>query len=276
MSNHVSDLELARFRAGKLDRAGVEAVGAHVRECPQCAARVWGAREVRDSAAAVARNAAARPSPLRWLAAAAVLLFVAAIAALALRQPARHGAPPGPVVVRPAAHPWDALVAEALRSGEVERPAWVRPGAAEVVRGPADAVALRLLAPVGVAVESQTPELRWTPATPCEVTIAREGNAVARSGRIVAASWTPPAPLARGVSYDWQVTIAGPLHVTARFRVLSDEEARLLASVRASGDPAATGIVAARLGVIDEALAQLGRSRDPRAHAVAETIRRWQ
>ena len=279
MSEHVSDLDIARFRAGTLDRERVKDIGAHVRGCAECAAHVWSSREMRNATAEVTRNATAtRSSRMRWAAAAAVLVIVAALAAwMLLRSTQRSAPPPRPVIVEHPApkHPWDALVADALRSGEIKRPVWFRHENVEVVRGPEDHVELRLLAPIGIAVESQTPRFRWTPAASCEVTIAREGNTLAKSGRITGTSWTPATPLARGESYDWQVTIGRRHRITSRFRVLGDDEARLLASVRATRNPTALGIVAAHLGVVDEALAQLAASPNPRARALAEKIRRW-
>jgi hypothetical protein len=279
MSGHVTDSDIAALRAGTLDFARAGAAGAHVRECPQCAARVWGSSEVQDAAVEVVRNAVdAPPSRMRWVAAVAAAIVIAiAVATWVLMRPVRHEAPlPQPTVVehRVPKHPWDSLVAGALRGGNVDRPAWLRRRGTEVVRGPGDRSEVRLLAPAGVAVESLTPELRWTPSATCEVTIARNGDTVATSGRITGTSWTPPLPLVRGASYDWQVSV-GVKHATAHFRVLDDGDAALLASVRATGDPTAIGIVAAHLGVLDEAVAQLDHSPDLRARNLAEKIRHW-
>ena len=132
---------------------------------------------------------------------------------------------------------------------------------------------------------SPLPDRRWTSASGSyEVIVARNGDVVARSGRIASTSWTPPLPLARDARYEWQITVEQggrrwnvppPEEHRPRFRILSDEEARQLAAVRASGDPLAIGIVAARLGAVDEALARLGASSDPRARALAKKIRAW-
>jgi len=294
MNGHIDDLDVARFRAGKLDRAAVERIGAHVRSCTRCAARVWGSAEVSQSAAAVSRNASANPTRIRWIAAAAVLL-IAIAAGLLVAYSARRGAsprsviPPQRVAVPRPVHPWDALVANALRTGTLE-PAVallaLRKGGGEVQRGPGPREGeVRLVAPVGVAVDSASPQFRWTPhGSSSIVTIARGGEVVARSGRVTEASWTPSAPLQRGAVYEWQLAVEehgrrrrvpAAEDPPARFRVLSDDESRLLASVRASGDPLAAAIVAAHLGLLDDALPPLEASADPRARALAEKIRRW-
>jgi hypothetical protein len=50
---HVSPEEVAAFRAGTLDRQRIEAIGAHVRECRDCARLVLGDSGVQESAEAV-------------------------------------------------------------------------------------------------------------------------------------------------------------------------------------------------------------------------------
>ena len=290
MSEHVNDIDLARFHAGTLDRARVEAIGAHVRDCAECAARVWGSPETRRAAGAVARNAAAEEPRRRWIPAAAMLVLVAGLGAYAVWRSTRR---PVVAVEQPApprpAHPWDALVAAALRDGALEPPASLRElrrGRRDIVRGNRDdAKSVRLLAPVGLAVESQMPLFRWTPGgSVYEVTVARNGQAVAKSGPLTSTSWTPPRPLVRDAQYEWQLAVdrdgkrwrvPPPEEPAARFRVVSDDEARMLAAARASGDRIALGVVAARAGVVDEALAQLQPSPDPRARALAEKIRGW-
>lgn len=293
MNEHVGDIDIARFHTGHLDRARIEAIGAHVRDCPSCAARVWGSRETRDSAAALVRNATAEIKPwLGWVAAAAVLAIIAGIATYAVWRSRRAPAPIPQIVKRPVsrppAHPWDALVASALQSGTIEPPESLRAlrrGAPEIVRGNGhDPQNVRLLDPVGVAVESQTPRFRWTAnGGVYGVTVVRNGEVVAKSGPITTTSWTPPRPLPRNAEYEWQLTVEKDgerirvpgAEEHARFRVVDEDAARLLAAARASGDPIAAGIVAAHAGVIDEALEHLGRASDPRAHALAEKIRRW-
>jgi hypothetical protein len=274
MTEHVGDVDIARFHAGQLDRARVEEIGRHVRECPACAARVWETPATQRAAAALTRNASAEPRRrIRWLAAAAALLAILGIAAYALWHPRPK---PAPVI----AH---------VQPIDVAPPAWLhelRRGSGEVVRGPEDGEPhVQLLAPVGQGVESQTPLFRWTQVRGrCEVTVARRGEVVAASGPLTTGSWTPPHPLPRDAEYEWQLTIdANGKHrrvpaadqPPARFRIISAADAQRLATARASGDPLAAGLAAAHAGVIDEALAELARSRDPRAGAVAEKIRGW-
>jgi hypothetical protein len=294
VSEHIGDIDIVRFHAGKLDRARVEAIGAHVRECPSCAARVSSSPMTGEAAAAIVRGAA-EAAPLqwaRWVAAAALLVLLAGLAIYAVRRPAAR---PGPIPIvenpppqRPA-HPWDALVAGALQRGELDRPASLadlRRGGHGVLRGPdGDRSAARLLAPVGVVVASQTPAFRWTSQRGVyEVTVARDGNVVAQSGPMTATAWTPQRPLARDGQYEWQLTVEAngkrsrvpsPEEGSARFRVMSADEARLLAAAGASGDHLIAGIVAAHLGAVDAALDELSASNDPRAAALAKKIRRW-
>ena len=294
MNEHINDLDVARFRAGQLDRAEVETIGAHVRGCSQCASRIWGSREVRDSVEAIARNASSDATSWRWVAAAAILVLIGMLASYGLWR-SRQNKMPVPVVIhhrpatQPQKHPWDAVVAEALRRGDLEPPPAVvelRRGADEIVRGaPGASRGIHLLAPVGQSVESQTPPFLWTVARGTfEVTVVRDGEVVARSGPIATTHWVPASPLSRGVVYEWQVfaeqggrrfRIPPPEARAARFRVISDEEARMLAAARQTGDPLAVGVVAAQAGVIDEALTQLSAAPDPRARALAEKIRRW-
>lgn len=296
MSEHVTDIDVARFHAGKLDRIRVEEVGAHVRECAGCAARVFDAKRTRESVSQTflsGQDGRERLAYTRWIPAAAMLALIAGLASYAIWNSRQRVVAPVPVAVKRApvrrAHPWDAIVADALRRGTIEAPAAlreVRRDSHDVVRGPSERKNdVHLLAPIRQAVESQTPLFRWTPSRGTyEVIVARNGEVVARSGKINSESWAPPQPLARDAQYEWQLTIDAngkrtrippPEEGAARFRIISEEEAKMLDAARVSADPIAAGVIAARVGVIDEALNQLGTSSDPRAQALAETIRRW-
>jgi hypothetical protein len=292
MSTHVTPAEIRDFRERRLPWRRIEEVGAHLRECAACAALVFESREVRDAAAGVSADVAREPWRARLLAYAAAAVIAVVIAAVAFFAAARRPQPP---VVRtpprptPAGHPWDPLVADALRRGAIDLPSSVRAlrPVGEAVRGrEAGNRGVRLVAPVGVAVESDRPELRWSAPrrAACEVKIVRDGRLVMSSGRLTARSWQPPQPLARGAQYEWQLVVA--MHGSsfpvpsgdnppALFRVIAEDEARTLAAARAAGDPLATGVVAARAGVADEALRQLERAADPRAKSIAASIRRW-
>lgn len=68
----------------------------------------------------------------------------------------------------------------------------------------------RLLAPLGVVLESDQPTFRWQPlagADTYNVIVTDEGlNEVASSGPLRATTWRVARPLARGLTYSWQVT----------------------------------------------------------------------
>lgn len=297
---HLSASDVSDFRARKLDRARVEAIGAHVRECSECARRLWSDPAILGSAEAVWK-----PEPRRarwravvaWAAAAAAVIAVMVfwtrrddpaqtpiartLEPVAPRTPATRLVRDGAVTItldergavrsvatqRPE---WDALVAEALRSGRPPASSTAAlGGTAAVLRGDGvTAPAVTLLEPVAVVVESDRPRFRWTAAAGARyrVLVARDDALVAKSEPQPDTAWVPSAPLTRGKIYGWQlaITIDGrewivppPDARPARFRVLSDDEVRELEAARATGSRLLTGLVAARLGLTDLARREL-------------------
>src|ERR1041384_3487261 len=110
MSENVTHDKILPFREQKLEPARIEEVGRHVRECADCASRVWGSNEIRAAADAVTSDV--RTQSFWWLAAAAALL--AGIIGAAFFIASRRQAPtPRPVVRLTPSHPWDRVVADA-------------------------------------------------------------------------------------------------------------------------------------------------------------------
>lgn len=314
---HLSASDVSDFRARKLDRARVEAIGAHVRECSECTRRLWSDHAIVESAEAIWKPERRRP---RWRAVAVWAAAAAAIIVAILVWTRRDEPGTAPMVVRkpepvvprtPATRvvrdgavaitldesgavrsvatqrpEWDALVAEALRSGKPPASsAAALVGTAAVLRGDGvTAPAVTLLEPVAVVVEPDRPRFRWTEVTGgrYRVLVALDGALVARSEPQPGRTWVPPAPLTRGQVYAWQlaVTIDGrewivppPDARPARFRVLGDDEVRELDAARATGSRLLTGLVAARLGLTDLAGRELNAfAAEQRDLPVARTL----
>ncbi|HYR27716.1 MAG TPA: hypothetical protein VEU30_04585 [Thermoanaerobaculia bacterium] len=292
--SHVTRQEIEAFRARTLDRERIEAVGAHVRECRDCARLVFGDDAVRDAAQSLWK-----PEPRQrytWLAAAAAILIAVALwTARDDRQTTRPVDPPAQktatvpratatvirdgsieasitptgVEVRTARPEWDAMIAAALRDGTIpvpDRTGLEAPGV--VLRGHDQPTEPRLLEPLGIVVESSRPPFRWRESAgrTYRVVIARDGVAVAKSGVLRTSSWTPREPLPRGAIYEWQLIAArgdaeeiipAPDAPPARFRVLSHGEFDELETARATGSRLLTGLVASRLGLDDVAAREL-------------------
>lgn len=154
---------------------------------------------------------------------------------------------------------WTALLTAALRDGKL--PKYDASGLTAVPRADENRPAVQLLQPVGV-VESDRPFFRWSgvPDASYRVVITQDGNPVATSEPQTGRMWFPHAPLARGVTYAWQVTalIGGtestfpaPDRPPARFRILSAAEFEELEEARKSGSKLLANLVAARLGLIE-------------------------
>jgi hypothetical protein len=162
-------------------------------------------------------------------------------------------------------------VRAALISQSLERPALLSElrGRASALRGETEAsVPFKLLRPFGQVVQSDQPEFRWQPLAGAEsylVTITdSELNEVAVSVPLTATRWRTPRPLARGVTYSWQVTarrdgqnVTSPLMPApeARFRVLDRTSNQELLRARRvyRGSHLTLGILYFRYGLLDEA-----------------------
>ena len=161
----------------------------------------------------------------------------------------------------------------------------------EELAGDAPRPAMATLSPVGVVVRSTRPTLRWTPrpdATNYRISLVRaDGGPVASSLDLPAAQtdWTPPDPLARGETYEWQVTALHdgktidrapkPPAAEALFQVLDAGRESELARVesQAAGNPLILGMAYWRAGIADAATDQFHRlAREHAQSAVARQL----
>jgi hypothetical protein len=294
---HVTIADVAAFHERTLDRARVESIGAHVRDCAECTRLVFGNRGVAGSVQAVwtpEAQPAGRWRPLA-IAAAAALVAVAIGVWITREDPQRRVAPvrdpetriiarmirdgsvaitldgQGAVMdVSSSRIEWNALALNALRSGEL--PAAPRidlatPG--EILRGDdPEAPRLTLKEPVGIIVESDRPAFRWTrvPGARYRVVVAHDAQVVAKSELLSETSWQPPQPLRRGAVHAWQLavvledrewTFPSPEQPAAQFHILADDAKRELDAARERGSHLLTGLVAARHGLRDLARDEL-------------------
>jgi hypothetical protein len=189
-------------------------------------------------------------------------------------------------------------VSRALRSRRVEPPSALD-GLAEgeggtlMGGGVGDGVGASFAprSPVGKIVRETTPAFSWSPlagARSYTVSVVdSKFRPVAQSRALDQTSWTPPAPLARGALYSWQVTatLADGAEVTvpsapapqARFRVLdagADERLTRLEKA-APRSRLARGVAYARAGLLDEAEAELKEllKENPRSQVARDLLR---
>ncbi|HEX7956173.1 MAG TPA: hypothetical protein VF508_04475, partial [Pyrinomonadaceae bacterium] len=114
---------------------------------------------------------------------------------------------------------------------------------------------------------------------------------VAESGPTRATEWTPPAPLARGQTYYWQVTatladggeVISPRTPAprAKFRVLEETAAEELRRLEESSPDShlARGVLFARAGLVEEAAAEFRKlvtlnPRSPVARKLLQSVSR--
>jgi hypothetical protein len=161
-------------------------------------------------------------------------------------------APPGKLAgLEGAPAAWERLAREAWIAGRLATPALLvdlRSGS-ETLRGAGTGAAgsgeLAPLEPVGSVVRQAAPAFRWSPLPGAEsyrvrvydlsFRLVAESPALTPAGPAPVIEWTPPAPLARGAIYSWQVsatrgdetlTAPQPPRAEARFRVLGADELR--------------------------------------------------
>lgn len=291
MNAHITSSDVTAFHDRRLDRARIESIGAHVRECEQCARLLWNDSRIAESAEALWSD---KTRSRRWLAIAAAVAAALAIIMIgvAIRRPRREPQivrverPSSRVVrdgnigitldangaVRNVSTPraeWNALVASALRSGVVSGTGALPPGEeTPVLRGEGQTPRVNLLEPLGVVVESDRPRFRWTGVTGARyrVLIARDEKIVMKSALQTRETWMPDGPLPRGAVYAWQLTVVAgarewtvprPDAPSARFRVLAESELRELDAARATKSRLLIGVVAARFGLGDLAAREL-------------------
>jgi hypothetical protein len=145
-----------------------------------------------------------------------------------------------------------------------------------------------LLAPVGVSVESATPRFAWKGRSASKYRIEvfdADFQPVATSDWIVGDEWQPAMALARGRVYAWQLTvrrdgretkIPAPPAPEARFRIISDAEARELAEARRlyPGFRLLHAVLYARAGIIEQSRTELTRLQagNPQSQALAKLM----
>lgn len=159
----------------------------------------------------------------------------------------------------------------ALTGGRLETPAALaqlrgKPGA--LMGGANQGAPFTLLDPVGAAVRSDRPTLRWQPldgATQYTVTVFDPNfNTAVKSPPLKQTVWDVPAVLKRGQVYAWQVTaikdgreVIAPAAPApeARFEVLGREREDELARVEHARTHShlARGVVYARAGLLEDA-----------------------
>jgi hypothetical protein len=166
--------------------------------------------------------------------------------------------------------PYNSLVAQALATGRVTTPAWLREMTVrdKNLMGKSGLATFRPLDPLGVVIINDRPVFRWSslPGASSYRVIVSDSNfdQVAASEVIQTTEWTPHQSLPRGVTYNWSVraikddkeilTPAPPLP-QARFRIL--DNARLAEISRARRDYGNShllmGVVYAHAGLIEDA-----------------------
>jgi len=301
LTEHPSADELASYVDGELDETGREAVALHLEECAACREELADLRTLQADMAGAATRTRAGASRT-WLALAASVAIIAAAAVGASRwwrgrdttAPTATVSTPAPAVAATATlvdgsrridimadgrtRGLESLAAEdrdvvertlqAGRAPVAPLVARLRVDAGPLMGGPAAGAAFAAVAPAGLVVERDRPVFRWTAARGAReyrVTVldARQRIA-AESGPLQALEWTPPASLARGAEYSWQVSAAAdggrvvapsPPAPEARFAVLDRETADAIAQARRryAGSHLVIGILASQAGLVDEA-----------------------
>jgi hypothetical protein len=162
-------------------------------------------------------------------------------------------------------------VAQAVKTQEVELPESLAPlrGGADTLRsGSAPGVSFPILTPVGTAVLTDRPTLRWGPLSGARSYVVnvydRNFNKVAASEPQARTEWTLPRSLERGQVYSWHVvavregqelTSPEPPAPEARFMVLDQTKTEALQRARQSyaSSHLTMGTLYARAGLLDEA-----------------------
>ncbi len=288
MTGHPSGDELQRYRDRQLSPEDLLRVDDHIAGCERCRESIdppavaGAAAALRAALVGEAAAASGAGLPARWMAlAAALVLGLAGVWTLT-----RSHAPDEPAVssvaeASPVSKPAGTLPDRAVRLARYALDTgalWLDPQTLDLVRGASrsrgggETRPFALVSPIAVSVASDRPVFHWSPlpgATAYVVTVSDAAYRQAvESPPVGATEWRPPAPLARGRVYVWQVsartasgekTAPGPLDPEACFRVL--EAARLVelqATERAAaGAPLVLAAAQAADGLFDEAEAEL-------------------
>jgi anti-sigma factor RsiW len=265
---------------GTIDSAGREIVETHLEDCPICRDEAEDLRRLRGS------FLQSRPAPRprfvrRWWTVAAALALVAGTVVVS-RRPPLPAAPPAPRAVPRASLPvsyangeWNALVAEAVRTGRLPMAGGLdelRPGADPLRGGESGDAAL--LSPAGVVVATARPRFRWAAAdghAKYVVAIFDGSSEVATSEALTATEWTPPADLPPERTLAWQVDVtSGAKHFImpappappALFRIASAADRAQIDAARSQypNDHLLHAVLYARAGLAAEAGGALQRS----------------
>lgn len=283
--SHLSIDDLLRIHDGELFDGELTEMNRHLTDCDQCSAvarEMFGAEASQLPRVVPLASRTSRTMPL-LLATAAAIIIVAIGVAFFMRKP------PRPIPI--AQSPWDQLETSVVREGAIAAPAIVtavRVNASEQLRGEDLAQPARSLEPNGIVIDDTRPRFQWhaDAGTSVVVSIFDNGAQAGRSESLHADSWTPPNDLRRGAVYQWQleVTKAGRLHTVpaaphppCTFAIVSDDAHRELADAqrRAPADHLLLGILAARAGLRQQALAEFALADSPDARKLAESVRQW-
>jgi hypothetical protein len=274
---HLSYENLAALAAGGVAPEEREAFLQHLEDCLQCRAEY-------EDLKAFTRARRGRPWARRVLAAAAVAAGV--VLGVFTWQGLRTGAPELVVSLGDGGRrigldragevhglnleTASGSIANVLKKGKLPvSPSVVElAGRQEMLLGEETAAAFTVRGPAGTLVASDRPGFAWSPAAGAEgyrVTVyGPRFEQVADSGRLAGTRWTPAAALPRGVTLTWVVvayTRGGELRAPAapapeaRFQVAGTAAVAELERARATGSRLAVAVVAARLGLMDEARA---------------------
>ena len=162
-------------------------------------------------------------------------------------------------------------VAQAVKTQQLEIPeslARVRGGGDTLRSGSAPGVSFPILGPVGTAVLTDRPTLRWGALSGARSYVVnvydRNFNKVAASEPQASTVWTPSRPLERGQMYSWhvialrdgqEVTSPEPPAPEARFIILDQTKTEALGRARQSyaNSHLTMGTLYAGAGLLDEA-----------------------
>jgi len=275
-AEHPDDETIVALAGDSLDGEQRRAVENHLRVCETCRREV---AELRADAGAFHERSAAGTPVWRIAAIAAALVLAFVLFALLRKTYApvdRTGQKVPPIDLR------------------VERPAFLddlRPRADVQRREGQHAGVETSMTPVGLVVESQTPQFAWTAeGRGYAVTVLEGSHVVERSGVLTAPRWTPSRPLRRGQIYEWQVEIHGattriipaPPAPPAFFRVADADSLQRIEDARRGhpGDHLLLGAAYARAGMQRQAEQELSlylaqHPGDAAALRLLQSIRRW-
>jgi len=271
---HLTAEELQRF-VGDAQTDESSRIAAHLESCPECAGDFRELRAFANTAPIAIQPS--RPASAWWLAVAAAIVLALGIG-IWLRRSAvvtslddegrsitlnSRGAIKGVAGLSDDELASVRRVMQGVALSPAESLAELQPPKG-VLMGSSTTASFHVLSPVGIAVRSSAPELRWTARDPGATYIVTLKNLT--SGQVVSSpvlrelSWTPAQPLDRGAVYAWQVAASlkgeeeiapSPPNPQVRFRVLSARTAERFLSLPASHLVRAT--LELEAGLLDDA-----------------------